>query len=198
MSNFTLPEDALTRLAAQVNVSGTFSHTVRSASSRHQVMLSLTTERGPLTTDAIIQLGGERHSMTLVNADPERHIQLADYIDAIANGRVDSAAMAPARITRQPLLPEADPLLDATQAASLQALVRKGGSLDLHLGHKHPIRAAVHRTSSRQGITAIVSIGESRPRTACFTVYGHSGYCYERLLQSIEHLSVCATPKAAA
>lgn len=198
MSNFTLPEEALTRIAAQVNVSGTFSHTVRSATSRHQVMLSLTTERGPLTTDATIQLGGERHSMTLVNADPERHIQLADYIDAIANGRVDSAAVAPARVTRHPLLPEPDPLLDATQAASLQALVRKGGTLDLHLGHEHPVRVAVHRTHSRPGITAIASIGENRPRTSCFTNYGHPASCYERLLQSIEHLAACATPKAAA
>lgn len=198
MSNFTLPEDALIRLAAQVNVSGTFTHTVRSAYSRHQVMLRLTIERGGEDTEATVEIGGERHHITLQNNDPARHIHLADFIDAIANGRVDSAAPAPARVTRTPLLPEPEPLLDATQEAALQLLVRKGGTLELQLGFEHPVRVAVHRTHSRSGITAIASIGEARPRTSCFTAYGMHYSCYERLLQSVEHLAACAAPKAAA
>lgn len=198
MNNFTLPEDALTRLTAQVNMSGTFNHTVRSAYGRQQVNLKLRVERGPATTEATVIMGDERHSMTLVNDDPERHIQLADYIDAIANGRVDSATPAPARVTRLPLLPEPEPLLDATQEAALHLLVRRGGTLDLPITHEHPVRVAVHRTHSRTGITAIVSIGERRPRTSCFTVYGSHSSCYERLLQSVEHLAVSAAAKAAA
>lgn len=198
MSNFTLPEDSLIRLAAQVNMSGTFGHVVRSAYSRHQVMFKLHIERSTESTEATVEMGEERHHITLQSNDPERHIHLADFIDAIANGRVDSAAPAPARVTRFPVLPEPEPLLDADQDAALQLLVRKGGTLDLHLGHEHPVRVAIHRTHSRSGITAILSIGETRPRTSCFTAYGMHHSCYERLLKSVEHLAACAAPKVAA
>lgn len=196
MSQFSLPEDALQRIAAQVNLSGTFNHTVRSAWGSHQAMFRLSVDRGPVTTTAAVEMGGEKHSITLKSTCPQRHIDLADFIDAIANGRVDSAALAPARVSRLALMPEPEPLLDATQEAELQLLVRKGGAGDLHLGFKHPIKVAIHRTRGREGITAILSIGQSKPRTSCFTIYGRNAELFRRVLQSVEHLATAATPSA--
>lgn len=196
--NFALPEDALQRLAAQLNLTGTFNHTVRSAWNSHQVMFRLRVERATDTTAVKVEMGGQVHSITVASADPQRHLQVADLIDAIANGRVDSAEPAPARVTRQPLLPEPEPLLDTDQRTAVERLVQRGGVVDLHLGFAYPIRVAVHRTINTPGITAILSIGERHPRTKCFTVRDNPRNCTARLLQSIEHLAIQATPRNAA
>lgn len=204
MSNFTLPEDALARLAAQINLNGTFNHTVRSPWGGHQVMFKLKVERGLADTACTVEMGGERHSITVRHADPERHIQLADLIDAIANGRVDSAAVAPPRVTRLAILPEPEPMLDAQQDAALRLLVRKGGTLDLHMGLKHPIKLAVHRNHPRHGapyaggplpgITVILSIGETQPRTVCWSAHDTEARLHARLATSVEQLVTVATP----
>lgn len=202
MSNFTLPEDALTRISAQVNVTGRFNHSVRSPWGGHQAQFSLQVERDQVTTTCTVEMGGERHSITVQNDDQQRHILVADLIDAIANGRVDSGALAPARVTRLPVLPEPDPLLDAGQEAALRLLVRKGGTLDLHMGFAHPIKVAVHRKNQRigcpdPGITALLSIGETQPRTICWTAYDRAPRLYARLAESVEKLTIAATPAAA-
>ncbi|MDP2447638.1 hypothetical protein [Pseudomonas sp.] len=196
--NFTLPEDALLRLAAQLSLNGTFNHTVRSAYNSHQVMFRIKVERGQDDTCATIEMGGQTHSITVNNADPQRHLLVADLIDAIANGRVDSAEVAPARVTRMPLLPEPDGLLDDTQLGRLKHMVRHGGFASLETGHQCPINVAVHRTRPAQGVTVIASIGSSRPRTKCFTVRGDERECLKRLLISIEDLHIIATPQRAA
>lgn len=196
--NFTLPEDALTRLSAQLNLTGTFNHSVRSAFGGLQVMFKLVVERGPDTTAVKVEMAGERHSIRVQNTDPQRHVQVADLIDAIANGRVDSAEVAPARVTRMPLLPEAPELLSSDQLGRIKYMVRHGGSAALETGHELPINVAVHRTATSKGITAIVSTGNRRPRTSCFTVRGTDADCLKRLLASIEHTHIAATPRIAA
>lgn len=196
--NFTLPEDALVRLTAQLNLNGTFNHTVRAPYSTLQVMFKLIVERGTETTNVTVVMGGERHSIAVQNNDPQRHVQVADLIDAIANGRVDSAEVAPARVTRLPMLPEPDALLSTEQAGRIKYMVRHGGFTALETGHELPINVAVHRTATTKGITAIVSIGNSKPRTSCFTVRGNDAECLKRLLVSIEHTHIIATPRNAA
>lgn len=196
--NFALPEDALLRIAAQVNCTGKFHHTVRMPYARHQVAFTLTTERGPIHTSAIVEMGGQRHSITLNTANPQRFIELADFIDAIANGRVDSAEPAPPRVTCQPLVPEPDELLTTDQTGRIKYMVRHGGFASLDTGLANPINVAVHRTQTAQGITAIVSTGAAKPRTACFTVRGNDSDCLKRLLISIEHAHITATPQRAA
>jgi hypothetical protein len=196
--NFALPEDALVRLTAQLNLNGTFNHVVRAPYSTLQVMLKLIVERGTETTDVTVVMGGERHSITVQNNDPQRHVQVADLIDAIANGRVDSAEVAQARVTRLPLLPEPDALLSTDQLGRIKYMVRHGGSTALETGHELPINVAVHRTATAKGITAIVSIGNRKPRSSCFTVRGSDDECLKRLLASIEHTHIVATPRNAA
>lgn len=196
--NFTLPEDALVRLTAQLNLNGTFNHAVRAPYSTLQVMFQLIVERGTENTAVAVVMGGERHSITVQNNDPQRHVQVADLIDAIANGRVDSAEVAPARVTRLPLLPEPDALLSTDQLGRIKYMVRHGGCTALETGHELPINVSVHRTATTKGITAIVSIGNSKPRTSCFTVRGNDAECLKRLLASIEHTHIVATPRNAA
>ncbi|WAC45600.1 hypothetical protein OU997_05355 [Pseudomonas sp. SL4(2022)] len=197
--NFTLPEDNLLRLQAQINLTGTFNHTVsRMPYSREQVMFRIQIERGQPNTAVKIEMGGQVHSLDVQTAHPEKHLQVADFIDAIANGRVDSAEVAPARVTRTPLLPEPDGLLDDTQLGRLKHMVRHGGFASLETGHQCPINVAVHRTRPAQGVTVIASIGSARPRTKCFTVRGDERECLKRLLISIEDLHIIATPQRAA
>jgi hypothetical protein len=66
------------------------------------------------------------------------------------------------------------------------------------LGFEHPIKVAVHRTVTRAGITAIVSIGVSRPRTQCFTVHGDYQRALDALTESIEYMATVASPAAQA
>lgn len=196
--NFTLPEDGLQRLAAQLNLSGTFTHTLRSAYGGHQLMARVRIERGQPNTAVRIEMGDQVHTLDVQTAHPEKHLQVADFIDAIANGRVDGGELAPPRVTRQPLLPEPAALLDETQLGRLKHMVRHGGFTSLETGHEHPIHVAVHRTRPAEGVTIIASIGAARPRTKCFTVRGDQRECLKRLLISIEHLHIIATPQRAA
>jgi len=196
--NFALPEQSLVRLAAQINLNGTFSHTVRGPWGSHQVMFSLKVERGERNTNCTVEMGGERHSISVANANASRHIELADFIDAIANGRIDSAEPAPGRVTRQPLLIEDSELLTTDQQGRIKYMARHGGFVALELGLPEPINVAVHRTHPGPGITAIVSIGNRRPRTSLFTTRGTEADCVKRLMAAIEHTHIIATPRNAA
>lgn len=196
--NFTLPEDALQRLSAQLNLTGTFTHTLRSAYGGHQLMARVRIERGQPNTAVRIEMGDQVHTLDVQTAHPEKHLQVADFIDAIANGRVDGGELAPARVTRQPLLPEPDELLTTDQMNRLRYMVRHGGFTSLETGLELPINVAVHRTRPAEGITVIACIGTAKPRTKCFTVRGDQRECLKRLLISIEHLHIIATPQRAA
>lgn len=199
MNRFTLPTSNLCRIHAQLNLTGTFNHTCKSAFSDDCIAFKLHLERGAATTAATVEMGSERHSVTLLNSNPRAHLELADFIDAIANGRVDSAEPAPPRITAIALVPEPEPLLDTDQQEQLRHLVKVGGALLLDVGLTCPVAVTGHRTYTRPGLTAIACIGNARPRTICFTTTGKSDeviYC--RLLTSIENLAAAGTPAAAA
>jgi hypothetical protein len=55
--NFTLPEEGLQRLAAQLNLTGTFTHTLRSAYGGHQLLARVRIERGQPNTAVRIEMG---------------------------------------------------------------------------------------------------------------------------------------------
>lgn len=196
--NFTLTEEGLQRLIAQLNLTGTFTHTLRSAHGGQQLSARVRIERGQPTTAVRIEMGDQAHSLDVQTDNPEKHLQVADFIDAIANGRVEGGELAPPRVTRQPLLPEPDELLTTDQMNRLRYLVRHGGFASLETGHELPINVAVHRTRPAEGISVIACIGTAKPRTKCFTVRGDQRECLKRLLISIEHLHIIATPQRAA
>ncbi|MFB8828328.1 hypothetical protein ACE0DR_00945 [Azotobacter sp. CWF10] len=61
------------------------------------------------------------------------------------------------------------------------------------------IAPAIHRNRPRPGVTGILAIGESRPRTILLTNYeGSENKVYARIVEAVEHLSLAATPAASA
>lgn len=198
MNTFTLSSRTLTLLAAQLNLNGSFNHSCRSTCARHSLLFRLKVERGPASTEATVELGGQRHSLTLPHDEPRPAHRLADFVEAIANGRLESAEPAPARVL-DGIVPEEVPLLDDDQVRQLRHVVQCGGFLDLHLGHAQPIRVAIHRNRPRPGITGILALGESRPHTILLANYeGSESKAYARIVEAVEHLSLAALPATGA
>ena len=196
MNRFTLADKNLRLLAAQVNLNGTFNHVCRLQNTNQPLIFELQVERGSSGTLFTIVTGDEKHSLTVNGADKDKHLVLADFIESIANGRMDTAEPATPRVRAESV--DRGQLLDANQQELLQQLVRKGGSLLLDVGLDEAVSLAVHRTQSRKGITAILVAGNSCPRTQCFTAYGDDQHSFSRLLQSLDHLVASATPAALA
>lgn len=195
-NHFTLSDNSLRMLAAQLELNGKFRHTCRSAYGQQQIELVMQVERDLVRTNVIITMGGEKHSISIVNGESHNDQLLADFIDAIANGRVDSAEPARPRVLLH--VPERESLLDTEQQESIRGLVSRGGFLTIDVGLENPIQVAVHRTVNTSGITAILSVGIRKPRTRCWTIRRESdAYCARRLQESVEHLITIATPKPA-
>lgn len=193
MSKFKLDNRTLALLHAQVNLSETFNHTLRTTPRRDVLAFRMKVERSKADTHFTIELGSERHTLTLINSK-KMHLQLADFIEEIANGPADPSAP-----------PESLPALhanrrygafDVAHKQQVFELVRTGGAISLDLGFEQPIYLAIHRSKSRSGITTIMGIGVKSPRTKCFTVYGTDVELYGMVVQSINHLAAAATPAA--
>ena len=192
MNRFSLADKTLRLLAAQVNLNGTFNHSCSLKNNNQKLILMLQIERSSSSTLFTIVTGDEKHSLTVNGADKDKHLVLADFIESIANGRMDTAEPATPRVRAESVDP--GQLLDANQQEQLLQLVRKGGSLLLDVGLDEALSLAVHRTQSRKGITAILVAGDSYPRTQCFTAYGDDQHSFNRLLQSLDHLVASAAP----
>ncbi|AZF53480.1 hypothetical protein C4J85_2996 [Pseudomonas sp. R4-34-07] len=193
MSKFKLDNRTLSLLHAQVNLSETFNHTLRTTPRRDVLAFRLKVERSKAHTHFTVELGSERHTLTLTNSK-KMHLKLADFIEEIANGPADPTE-----------LPDSLPALhanrrygafDVEQKQQVFELVRAGGSISLDLGFELPIYLAIHRNKTRSGITVIMGIGVRSPRTKCFTVYGTDVELYGMVVESINHLAAAATPAA--
>lgn len=193
MSKFKLDNRTLQLLNAQVNLTETFNHVLRSAPKREALAFRLKVERSISNTHFTVELGSERHSLTLKN-EKKMHLKLADFIEEIANGPAD--ANSSAEILMLPHASRQYARFDVENRQRVFELVRTGGSLSLDMGFELPIHVAIHRTQTRTGITTIMSIGVKRPRTKCFTVCGTDAEIYEKIAESINHLAAVATPAA--
>jgi hypothetical protein len=193
MNKFKLDNRTLQLLNAQVNLTETFNHVLRSAPKREALAFRLKVERSESDTHFTVELGSERHSLTLKN-EKKMHLRLADFIEEIANGPVDPSNTAELLTLRHANRQYAR--FDVENRQRVFDLVRTGGSLSLDMGFELPIHVAIHRTQTRTGITTIMSIGVKRPRTKCFTVCGTDTEIYEKVAQSINHLAAVATPAA--
>ena len=196
MKRFSLADKTLRLLAAQVNLNGTFHHSCSFKNTNLPLIFVLQVERSSTSTLFTIVTGDEKHSLTVNDADNDKHLVLADFIESIANGRMDTAEPATPRVRAESV--DRGQLLDANQQEQLLQLVRNGGSLLLDAGLDEAVSLAVHRTQSRKGITAILVAGDSCPRTQCFTAYGHDQHSLSRLMQSLDHLVASAAPAALA
>jgi len=193
MNVFKLDNRTLQLLNAQVNLNETFVHTIRSAPKREAMTFRLKVDRGQTDTLFTVELGSERHTLTLDNG-PKTHLKLADFIEEIANGTSDLGDV----VDLKPL-PHATRqygVFDTAHQQQLFELVRRGGVLDLYMGFDLPIQVALHRCGTRNAVTTIMSIGKKRPRTKCFTLCGTEIEMYQKLVESIQHLAEVATPAA--
>ena len=196
MNRFSLADKTLRLLAAQVNLNGTFNHVCRLQNTNQPLIFELQVERGSPETVFTVIMGNEKHSLMVHAPNKGTHLVVADFIESIANGRMDTAEPAMPRVSAESV--ERGQLLDANQQEQLHQLVRNGGALMLDLGLEESVSLAVHRTLSRKGITVIIVAGETCPRTQCFTAYGDEQHSFDRLLQSLNHLAAPVVPAALA
>ena len=196
MNRFSLADKTLRLLAAQVNLSGTFHHSCSFKNTNLPWIFVLQVERSSTSTLFTIVTGDEKHSLTVNDADKDKLLVLAHFIESIATGWMDTAEPATPRVRAESV--ERGQLLDTHQQEQLHQLVRQGGSLKLDIGLDEAVSLAVHRTQSRKGITAILVAGDSCPRTRCFTAYGDDQHSFDRLLQSLDHMAASAAAAALA
>jgi len=192
MRKYKLDNRTLQLLNAQVNLTETFTHTLRSTPRRDVLSFRLKVERSQSDTLFTVELGSERHTLTLPN-EKKMHLKLADFIEEIVNGPFDPSN--PADL----LTPHASRrfgTFEAEQRQQVFELVRTGGTLSLDMGFDLPIQLALHRNITRKAVTTIMSIGVKKPRTKCFTVFGSDTEMYEKIVESINHLAAVATPAA--
>lgn len=193
MIKFKIDNRTLQLLNAQVNLTETFNHVLRTAPKRECLAFRLKAERGTVDSTFVVELGSERHTLTLQN-DKKMHLKLADFIEEIANG-----PLAPSNTNDLVHLPHADRQYGRFEVQDRQRvfeLVRTGGVLSLDMGFNLPLHVALHRTHTRSGVTAILSIGNKSPHTRCFTVCGSDVEIYGKVTESINHLAAAATPAA--
>lgn len=185
MRTLTLSDQSLQLLNAQVNLSGTFIHTLRSAE-RPALPFRLIVERGARSTGFVVEIGEQRHSLTLRNGKIT-HRKLVDFILEIANGHVEQSRSETNGAK-----------LDVEAREQVFDVIGRGGAVTLEVGLELPINVAVHRNRTRAAVTTIMSIGVKRPRTKCFTVCGTDAEIYAKVTESLNHLITVATPAAEA
>ncbi|WPN27694.1 hypothetical protein QMK54_17805 [Pseudomonas sp. P5_109] len=193
MNKFNLDNRTLQLLNAQVNLSETFNHVLRSAPKRKALAFRLKVERGTTETVFVVELGNERHTLTL-NNEKKMHLKLADFIEEIANGPLDPSITGD--LVHRPHADREYGRFEVQDKQRVFELVRTGGMLSLDMGFDLPLHVALHRTHTRPGVTAILCIGNKSPHTRCFTVCGTDVEIYSKVTESINHLTAAATPAA--
>ncbi|MFJ2536643.1 hypothetical protein [Pseudomonas sp. NPDC087614] len=193
MIKFKIDNRTLQLLNAQVNLTETFSHVLRTSPRRECLAFRLKVERGTTESTFVVELGSERHTLTLQN-DKKMHLKLADFIEEIANGPFDASNTSD--LVPRPHASRVYARFEVEDKQRVFELVRTGGVLSLDMGFDLPLHVALHRTQTRTGVTAILCIGTKSPRTRCFTVYGNDVEIYGKVSESINHLAAAATPAA--
>jgi hypothetical protein len=193
MIKYKIDNRTLQLLKAQVNLTETFNHVLRTVPKCECLAFRLKVERGTVESTFVVELGSERHTLTLQN-DKKMHLKLADFIEEIANGPLD-----PSNTSDVVSRTHADRQYGRFEVQDKQRvfeLIRTGGVLSLEMGFDVPLHVAVHRPHTLTCITAILSIGKKSPRTRCFTACGTDVDIYRKVSESINHLAAAATPAA--
>ena len=193
MIKYKIDNRTLQLLNAQVNLTETFNHVLRTAPKRECLAFRLKAERGTVESTFVVELGSERHTLTLSN-EKKMHLKLADFIEEIVNGPFDPSSTND--LVQLPHAQREYGRFDVHDRQRVFGLVVTGGTLSLDLGFELPLHVAIRRTHSRPGITTIMSIGVKSPRTKCFTTYGTDAEIYRKVVESINHLAAAATPAA--
>jgi len=193
MIKYKIDNRTLQLLNAQVNLTETFNHVLRTAPKRECLAFRLKVERGTAQSTFVVELGSERHTLTLQN-ETKMHLKLADFIEEIANGPFDPRNTSD--LLHRPHARREYGRFEVQDKQRVFELVCTGGVLSLDMGFDIPLQVALHRTHTRSGATVILSIGNKSPHTRCFTACGTDVEIYGKVTESINHLAAAATPAA--
>lgn len=193
MIKYKIDNRTLQLLSAQVNLTETFNHVLRTAPKRECLAFRLKAERGTVESTFVIELGSERHTLTLPN-DKKMHLKLADFIEEIANGPLDTTNTGD--LAHRPHADRHYGRFEVQDKQRVFELIRTGGVLSLDMGFDVPLHVTVHRPHTLSCITAILSIGKKSPRTRCFTACGTDVEIYGKVSESISQIAAAATPAA--
>ncbi|MCS3467420.1 hypothetical protein M2401_001141 [Pseudomonas sp. JUb42] len=186
MNLWFVEKQSLPLFKAQANLNGTFNHKCFSLQAAEKIPYQLTVERAANATTFTVEMQGQRHSTTLKKQPKRIEMLLAAFVENVANGRIDPCDQSPPTLTTK--RKQAAEKVPGEHVRKLRTLITNGGFGSLDLGMGRPILIALHRTRSRQGVTAIVGSGEHPMHTQCFTVYGVDSYVFDLVLESIGHL----------
>ncbi|MBA1231485.1 hypothetical protein G7013_17700 [Pseudomonas viridiflava] len=186
MSKYKLDANTLVLLKAQAKLTETFNHTICSPKSG-ALPFRLKVEHASAETQFRVEIGNQRHSLTLPNTTT-MHLQLAAFIEEIANGPLDLGTSTAKRLDGK------YDVLDEQLSLQVFDLVRRGGVLSLDVGLGLPIHVSIHRNRTRTAATTLMTIGVRQPRTKCFTLSGTDVEIHEKVVESINHLASIATP----
>lgn len=90
MNRLFVEEMSMPLFKAQANLNGTFRHKCFSLHSDERVPYQLTVERGAHATTFVVEMLGQRHSLTLHKVPKHIDCRLADFVENIANSHIDT------------------------------------------------------------------------------------------------------------
>lgn len=93
--SFTISHNAFSCLRAQTNLSGQFTHILRDESNGARAKAMLQTEVYLDQVNVVIRMGSTVNSLTLPANSLATARKLAGHLEAIANGKLDTADMPP-------------------------------------------------------------------------------------------------------
>lgn len=94
--SYALRQSAFARLKAQTNLNGQFTHVLHNESLGASIKAALQTEICLDQVTVVIRMGSTVNSLTLPANSLASARKIAGHLEAIANGKLDSAAMSPA------------------------------------------------------------------------------------------------------
>ncbi|MFG6286859.1 hypothetical protein ACGNXG_01805 [Pseudomonas aeruginosa] len=94
---YALRQPSFVRLKAQLSLNGRFNHALYDAETRQAVHVTLDIERGAGQVHVIVRMGSTLNSLGLPLDSQSNANTVADYIESIANARLDTADETPAR-----------------------------------------------------------------------------------------------------
>lgn len=94
---YALRQPSFVRLKAQLSLNGRFNHALYDAETRQAVHVTLDIERGAGQVHVIVRMGSTLNSLGLPLDSQSNANTVGDYIESIANGRLDTADETPAR-----------------------------------------------------------------------------------------------------
>ena len=187
--NFTLPQNSITLLGAQLALNGSFHHKLQ-AEGGGFIPVDVIFEQGDNHAEVTVRVGDSVNSATF-----ERHMhsraKLVRFIEDAVNERLDNARLGPVPVIN---LQHHHPMLSRQQQLQLADLAERGGFADFQIDHL-VIKVAVNPCPVPPLPHAIIACGQVV--VSVVTSHNHSA-CTARLVSSINDLANAMLSQAAA